>query len=163
MINQKIITTLVQINIMRNFILTIFTLFLFSGLTSQNQNPIKWNVVYKSVSATDGEIIINATIDNAWHTYSQRPTDAGPIPTSFKYTPSKDFDLEGKTEESNAHEEYVKAFEAKVYVFTGKAEFKQKVKVKKKGTIIAFKVEYMCCNDAMCLPPKTVDLSVKAQ
>ncbi len=147
---------------MRNFLLSVFTLFLFSGF-SQQQNPVKWSAVFKSISATEGEIIITAILDNGWHTYSQRPTDAGPIPTSFKFTASKDYDLVGKTEEGNAHEEYVKAFEAKIFVFNGKAEFKQKVTVKKKGAAISFKVDYMCCNDAMCLPPKTADLTVKAQ
>ena len=147
---------------MRNFILSLFTLLLFSGF-SQTQNPVKWSAVYKSISATEGEVIITAVLDKGWHTYSQRPTDAGPIPTSFKFTASKDFELEGKTEEGNAHEEYVKAFEAKIFVFNGRAEFKQKIKVKKKGASIAVKVDYMCCNDAMCLPPKTVDLTVKAQ
>ena len=124
---------------------------------------MKWNAVYKSISDSEGEIIITAEIEKNWHTYSQRPTDAGPIPTSFKFTESKDFETEGKTEESNAHEEFVKAFDAKIFVFTTKAEFKQKIKVKKKGANVSFKVEFMSCNDIMCLPPKTVDLTVKAQ
>jgi len=148
---------------MKNIILAISLLFLYSGAKSQTQNPVKWQTNYKSISATEGEIIITADIEKGWHTYSQRPTDAGPIPTSFKYTPSKDYEVIGKTEESNSHEEYVKAFEAKIFVFTGKAEFKQKIKVKKKGVAIVVKVEYMCCNDLMCLPPKTVDLNVKIQ
>ncbi len=148
---------------MKNILLSLFSLFLFAEAKSQAQNPVKWTATYKSISATEGEISINATIDNGWHTYSQRHTDAGPIPTSFKYTPTKDYELVGKTEESNAHEEFVKAFDAKIFVFTGKAEFKQKVKVKTKGASITFKVEYMCCNDMMCLPPKTIDLTVKAQ
>jgi thiol:disulfide interchange protein DsbD len=148
---------------MKKIILALFTFLLASKTNAQTQNPVKWSAVYKSISATEGEVIINAVIDNNWHTYSQRPTTDGPIPTSFKFTASKDFELVGKTEESNSHEEFVKAFDAKIFVFTGKAEFKQKVKVKTKGATISFKIEYMCCNDMMCLPPKTLDLSVKAQ
>lgn len=145
-------------------IILFFTVLLSIGtITSQVQNPVTWQATYKSISATEGEIIITATIEKGWHTYSQKESNAGPIPTSFKFTPSKDFELVGKTEESNAHEEFVKAFEAKIFVFSGKAEFKQKIKVKKKGATITIKVDYMCCNDAMCLPPKTIDLSVKAQ
>jgi len=139
--------------------------FIFTSLIqAQTQNPVTWTAAYKALSATEGEITITANIEKGWHTYSQRPTDAGPIPTSFTFPKSKDYELVGKTEEGNAHEEYVKAFEAKVFVFSGKAEFKQKVKLKSKGGFaILFKVEYMCCNDMMCLPPKTLDLSVKAQ
>lgn len=131
---------------------------------SQTQNPVTWTAIYKTVSATEGEILITANIEKGWHTYSQKPTEAGPIPTSFTFTKSKDYELVGKTEESNAHEEYVKAFEAKVFVFSGKAEFKQKVKMRSKaGFAIPLKVEFMSCNDMMCLPPKTIDLSVKTQ
>lgn len=135
------------------------------GLKSQNQqNPVQWFASYKAISATEGEIVINALIDKGWHTYSQRPTDAGPIPTAFAFTNQGNYELVGKTQESDAHEEFVKAFDAKIFVFTNKAEFRQKIKlVGKSGFIIPFKVEFMCCNDNMCLPPKTIDLSVKTQ
>jgi DsbC/DsbD-like thiol-disulfide interchange protein len=146
---------------MKNFILSLFAIFVVSQAAAQ-QNPVKWSATYKSLSAGEGEVIITADIEKGWHTYSQRPAPDGPIPTSFSFTPSKDYSLDGKTEESNPHEEYVKAFEAKMYVFNGKAEFKQKVKLNKKGISIPFKVEYMSCNDMMCLPPKTIELSVKA-
>lgn len=148
---------------MKNFLLSLFTIFTFSGAFAQQPNPVKWSAEYKTISATEGEIVITAILEKGWHTYSQRPTEAGPIPTSFAFTVNGDYELVGKTEEGNAHEEYVKAFEAKVFVFNNKAEFKQKIKVKKKGASIAFKVDYMCCNDMMCLPPKTIDLGVKAQ
>jgi hypothetical protein len=86
------------------------------------------------------------------------------LPTSFAFTKSAQYELLGKTEESEAHEEFVKAFEAKIFVFTGKAEFRQKIRHQGKGPLtVSFQVEYMCCNDMMCLPPKTVDLSVKVQ
>ncbi|MCW3076941.1 MAG: hypothetical protein JWO32_1550 [Bacteroidetes bacterium] len=149
---------------MKNLILILSFVFAFTGLQSQTQNPVSWHATYKSISKTEGEIIITALIENGWHTYSQRDTKAGPIPTSFKFIPSKQYSLIGKTEESNAHEEYVKAFEAKILVFTAKAEFKQKIKLTGKDIpVVNFKIEYMCCNDMMCLPPKTIDLSVKAQ
>jgi thiol:disulfide interchange protein DsbD len=142
-------------------------IFLFAFITfftgRSQQNPVTWQATYKSISASEGEVVITATIEKGWHTYSQRATDAGPIPTSFKFDPNKNYTLVGKTEESNAHEEYVKAFEAKIFVFTDKAEFRQKVKLNGKAATINCKVEFMSCNDMMCLPPKTVDLIVKAQ
>lgn len=139
-------------------------LFLFSAIILQaQQNPVSWFATYKKTGAAEGEITITANIEKGWHTYSQRPTDAGPIPTSFKYGDLKQFTLVGKTEESDAHEEFVKAFEAKIFVFSGKATFTQKVKLLGKNPIIKINVEYMCCNDNMCLPPKTVELNVKTE
>jgi hypothetical protein len=142
------------------FFALIFCTAVFSS-QAQSQNPVQWMAFYKSLTPTEGEIVITAMIDKNWHTYSQRPTDAGPIPTSFTFAASKQYQLVGKTEESDAHEEFVKAFEAKIFLFTNKAEFHQKIKLlTKPGFSIPFKVEFMSCNDMMCLPPKTIDLSV---
>ena len=133
----------------------------FTGF-SQVHNPVTWQAHYKPVAADEGEIVITARIEKGWHTYSQRPTTDGPIPTTFTFVPSDKYTLSGKTEESDAHEEFVKAFEAKIFVFTDKAEFRQKIKLKDKaGFSVPLKLEFMSCNDLMCLPPKTIDLSVK--
>lgn len=130
---------------------------------SQN-DPVSWKAEYKPTGDKSGEIVITGIIQPGWHTYSQRPTDAGPIPTSFTFTPMKQYRLEGKTEEADAHEEFVPAFEAKIFVFTGKAGFTQKIALTgAKGFVIPVKVEFMSCNDMMCLPPKTVELTVKVQ
>jgi hypothetical protein len=124
-------------------------------------NPVKWQAQYSDLTNNEGEITITATIDKAWHIYSQRPTDAGPIPTSFVFAPGKDFQLNGKTAEENPKEEFVKAFDAKLYVFEGKAVFKQKIKrLNTKPFTTLIKLEYMTCNDMQCLPPKTIELNV---
>lgn len=148
---------------MKFILFCLFAMTASMGL-SQAQDPVKWTVSYHPVSASEGEIVIHAAIDKGWHTYSQRPTDAGPIPTSFTFTPSKNYDTVGSVTESEAHEEFVPAFDAKIFVFTGKAEFRQKISIKAKpGFPVAVKVEYMTCNDMMCLPPKTAELTVKIQ
>lgn len=149
---------------MKKIIALCFGLFAFLNAHSQAPNPVSWMATYKSISASEGEIVITALIEKNWHTYSQRPTADGPIPTSFSFPLSKQYQLDGKTEESQAHEEYQEAFGAKVFLFSDKAEFRQKIKILGKGGFpISFKVEYMSCDDKMCLPPKTVDLSVKVQ
>jgi len=149
---------------MKKIFVVCIALFVFSNIFSQTKDPVKWAAIYKSISATEGEIIITASIDKNWHTYSQKPTTDGPVPTSFNFTASKQYQLVGKVEESAAHEEFDPAFGAKTSVFTDKAEFKQKIKLLgKTPATIPFKVEFMCCDDKMCLPPKTVDLSVKTQ
>ncbi len=149
---------------MKKILALCIPLFAFLTGMAQVQNPVKWIATYKSVSAAEGEILITATIDKTWHTYSQNAPADGPVPTSFSFPASKHYQLVGKAEEFGAHEEFDAAFGTKIVVFTGKAEFKQKVKLSAKGPLtIVFKVEFMCCDDKMCLPPKTVDLSVKVQ
>jgi DsbC/DsbD-like thiol-disulfide interchange protein len=139
-------------------------LFSFVNLNAQVQNPVSWTTSYKSTSATEGEITITAKIEKGWHTYSQRPTDAGPISTTFTFPPSSQYKLVGKTEENGSHEEFDKAFETKIFVFAEMAEFKQKIKLTgKAGFDLKFNVECTVCNDNMCLPPKMMDLKVRVQ
>lgn len=148
---------------MKKLIILSLSLLSFFGLNAQQQNPITWVASYKSISATEGEITITPKIEKGWHSYSQKVTADGPVPTSFKFTESKQYTLVGKTEEENVHEEFDKAFDAKIFVVTDKSSFKQKIKFAKAGFNVAFKLEFMCCNDQMCLPPKTTELTVKVQ
>jgi hypothetical protein len=129
---------------------------------AQQKNPVSWKASYTLKSATEGEITITGTIEKGWHTYSQRLTDAGPINTSFTFTPMKSYKLEGSIEDRGAHEEFDPAFDAKIFLFNDKAEFSQKIRLTGKGGFtLPFKVEYVCCNSSMCLPPNVVEVKVK--
>lgn len=146
---------------MKNLFLFLLSIITFGSFAQTPLKPVTWNASYVSTSATEGEIHFTATIDKKWHIYSQRPTDVGPIPTSFTVSPNADFELVGKVEEGEAHEEFVAAFDAKVFVFSEKAVFKQKIKLKnQKGTTIKSTLEFMTCNDVQCLPPTMIDFSI---
>ncbi len=138
-----------------------FLLFVSTFIGAQNREPVRWQAEYVKINDTEGEIKITGFIEKNWHTYSQKAVEDGPVPTSFTFTDSKNYSLIGAAEEFNVHEEYVQAFDTKLFLFSEKAEFKQKIKLlTKPGFPISFKVEYMCCDNTMCLPPKTIDLSV---
>lgn len=146
---------------LKRFFLICLGLFIFSKISSQN-NHISWTASYKAISATEGEILISGIIDQGWHTYSQQANDAVPFPTLISFKESKTYKLNGTAEENKAHEEFDAALNEKLMVFTDRAEFKQKVSLSSKAPqTIVFKVEYICCDNTKCLPPTTVDLSVK--
>ena len=146
---------------MKTFLLVIIVSLNFCSFSQIPLNPVMWKATYIDLPNGEGELSFTASIENKWHIYSQRPTDAGPIPTSFSITTTKDFVLVGKVQEENAHEEFVKAFDAKVFVFEKQAVFKQKIKrINNKAYIIKASLEFMTCNDAMCLPPKTITFDV---
>lgn len=148
---------------MKYLFLIISSLFSFISFSQNTLNPVTWKATYSDKGSNEGEIVITATIEDKWHTYSQRPTDAGPIPTSFTVVANEtNYIAIGKVEEQEAHEEYVKAFEAKVFVFEHQAIFKQKIKRKNlKPFTVTVNIEFMSCNDSQCLPPKTIDLTVQ--
>jgi thiol:disulfide interchange protein DsbD len=133
-------------------------------LSTAQQDPVAWEARYVSSSPSEGEIVITGKIEKGWHIYSQRPTDAGPIPTSFTLMPSTGFTLVDQPIEEGAQEEFDKAFGAKIYVFNQRAVLKQKIKLNgKPGFPIHVQLEFMSCNDMMCLPPKIIELTVKTQ
>ena len=99
-------------------IITSWLLILFSFfIKAQEQNPITWMANYKAINSSEGIIVITANIANGWHMFSQKPTDAGPVPTSFIFQPSKQFQLIGNTEEIGAKEEFIKEFDATLFLF----------------------------------------------
>ena len=146
---------------MRTLFLSIILACSAAGL-SQQKDPVKWSARYASTGEKTGEIHITGTIEKGWHTYSQRATDAGPVPTRITLAPSEQYKASGEPEEMGAVEELDPAFEAKLFVFHEKAEFKQKINLSGQvPLIIPITVEYMSCNNMMCLPPKTVSLQVQ--
>lgn len=147
---------------MRSFFISLMLLLNLAAFSQNQLTPVSWTLSYVDLPNNEGELVFKAKIDPKWHIYSQRPTDAGPIPTSFSITPAPGIELLGKVQETDAHEEYVAAFEAKVFIFEKEAVFKQKIKRKSAaGNKVSATVEYMTCNDRQCLPPKTVDLSAE--
>lgn len=139
---------------MKKLLFVLYSLCIFSAFSQSALKPVTWTATYIETSSTEGEIVLTASIEKKWHIYSQRPTDVGPIPTSFTVATSVNYDLIGKVNEGEAHEEYVAAFDAKVFVFSGEAVFKQKIKRKnKKSFSIEILFEFMTCNDVQCLPP----------
>ncbi len=120
-------------------------------------DPVKWDSKVKKLSDTEYEVTYTATIDDHWHFYSQNGGEDGPIATEFTFnTNSKDFELVGKTSESETIEVFEDAFQMKVNYFENKAVFKQKIKVLNPNLkSIAAEVMFQACDDSKCLPPET--------
>ena len=58
------------------FILLAFTFF----AQGQILNPVKWKSKVVQKSATEFELVMEATIENEWHMYSQFTPEGGPLP-----------------------------------------------------------------------------------
>lgn len=142
------------------FLLLCVSLSLVS-FSQEKVEPVVLKVSYIDRGNNECEIIFAATIADKHHIYSQRPTDAGPIATSFTITPNADYKAIDKVTEPEAHEAYEEVFDAKVASFEKEVIFRQKISRKSaKGFVISTAVEYTCCNDRMCLPPQTLQFMV---
>jgi hypothetical protein len=137
---------------------------IFSPVFSFSQvpaNPVKWEYSYEAAGETEGYIVVKASIDDKWHIYSQTQSSDGPIATSFVFDANADYEPVGKTQEPPAEKVYSEVFGAEVISFSKQVVFRQKIKRKNlKAFTLPAELEFMACNDNMCLPPKTVKFTV---
>jgi len=127
---------------------------------AQIESPVKWSYAAKKLNNNEAVIFLRATIQDGWHIYSLNVGDGGPIKTSFKFTPSKEYALVGTVAEPSPIKKYEDAFKMNVTYFEKTVTFQQKIKLKGSVSVIKGQLEYMTCNDKKCLPPEDVDFSV---
>lgn len=127
--------------------------------------PVKWTT--NVATASNGELQLNATatMQDGWHVYALTlPRNDGPLPTVFTFEPSGSYALLSGVIEEKPVEVEDPNFAMLVRYHGHKPVFTQRVK---RASAAAFQVkgtvEYMACNDRMCLPPTTVPLVFKVE
>lgn len=129
---------------------------------AQSSKQVSWTYSAKKIAAMTYEVHMTATIGGDYHLYAQDAGGDGPIPTTFTFTKSPLFSLNGAVQEKG---QLVKKFESAwnhdVKYYEKTVDFVQVVKLKSNiKTNLAGKVEFMVCNDHECLPPADVDIKV---
>jgi len=140
------------------------TLMFITPAGAQILRKVKWSFEGKKINQKEAEVILTATIDKGWHIYAQSlPPGDGPVPTSFKFVPSKTYVLEGKTQDvSKPVVEFDPTFKKNIGFYASSVQFKQRILVKT-GTApgpVKGSLEFMACSNSQCLPPETVEFSV---
>jgi len=127
------------------YILLLITFF----AQGQILNPVKWKTKVIQKSETEFELIMDATIENEWHMYSQFTPDGGALPTVFDFKNTKgNYTLVGKTKESPYKKVFNDIFEVDEYYFAKTAQFKQVIKVTNtKLKEVKVYVEYQACKE----------------
>jgi len=134
-------------------LLVIAVLFTMAGAVAQIYNPVKWSVASKKLNDKEAVVFIKATIDNGWHIYGLNVPDGGPISTSFSFTPSNDYSLNGKIGAPAPQSKFEKDFNMDVPYYNKEVVFQQKVKLTKNQSTVKGAVEFMACDAERCLPP----------
>lgn len=141
-----------------NKIIFIFSVFIISISTPVfAQSKVRWEARY---DAKTSEIVISAKIEAGWHLYStENKEDLGPVPTYFTFPKQRGLKLQGKIKEQAPIIAFDANFGATLGYHENYAEFRQKVRLRKIKAM-DFTVTYMVCDDAQCLPPIEVKLTV---
>ena len=124
-------------------------------------DPVKWSYSSEKINDKEFDLIITAKIDKGWHLYSQFIEEGGPIPTSFKFSPSTAYKFIGKvTESPKPVTAFDKNFNMQIAWHKDQAVFKQRISLNKPVTTILGVLEFMVCDDQRCLPPAEVEFQI---
>lgn len=136
----------------------VLTLFISFLLQSSLFAQIEWSFSYNEKSET---VELKATLEEGWHLYSQQiKNDLGPIPTSILFKTDDCFKLIGKTVEPESIKAYDPNFEGELNFFEKEVTFRQKIR-SAENCVINGAVDYMICNETMCLPPTVKEFTIK--
>src|SRR3546814_9645655 len=126
-------------------------------------DPVSWKYSARQACTGWAVVYIKAGIEQVGHVDSQHSGEGGPIPTSFKFTPSEDYERIGKVEEKSKVEKLMDPnFGIEVAYFSNEAIFEQRIRLKKPAATVKGVLEFMVCDDQRCLPPTEVEFSIKA-
>lgn len=140
-----------------------FLLFTVLGASAQIETPVTWSYAQKKISNTEAIVYLKATIQDGWHIYSQTVKPGGPVKTTIKFNPSKDFIKVGNTIEPKPLTKFEKVFDMNVGYFENQVVFQQKVKLKNPSAVVSGTIEFMVCDASKCLPPDEVKFSVQVK
>ena len=143
----------------------VLTLLFFTaaGAFAQIETPVTWSYAQKKISKTEAIVYLKATIQDGWHIYSQNVKPGGPVKTTIKFAPSKDFVKVGTTAEPKPLSKFEKVFDMNVGYFEKQVIFQQKIKLNKPETLVKGTIEFMVCDESRCLPPDEVQFSVQVK
>ena len=119
---------------MKKIIVLLSALFFVQFTFSQEfLDPVTWDVSVEKEEGNLYNILMTATLEKGWHTYSQKqfgPEFEGPIPTEFTFNASEStFKLVGTTKEPEIQPIYDPVFEMDVVYFSDKVTFIQQIEV----------------------------------
>ena len=135
-----------------------------TGIQAQQHQPIKWHVTAVSMSDRVAKLIFTANLEDGWHIYSQFIDEGGPLPTTFTFIPDHSYSLKGKVkEESTPVKQFDAVFLMNIAWYEDTVVFSQEVKLNGPTTTIKGKVEFMGCNNFMCLLPDEEGFSVEVK
>ena len=117
-----------------------------------------WVASLEKINASEYNLVLKAKIQDKWYLYSQiqdnKDSDDydGPYPTAFNYDPGDNYELVGKTNESDNMKRVRDAvFEMDVNKFSNEATFTQKIKITDFSKPVTAYFEYQTCDDKQCI------------
>ncbi len=139
---------------MRYLLLLLGFFFACSTVQAQSDDdPALWSHEVKQLSDTEYELVFKGKIFEGWHVYSQYTAEGGSLPSEFTFEKAgEEYELLGKTEESETITEYSDVFEVDETFFKKEAIFTQRIKLlSPEVSQISVNLFYQICKE-VCIP-----------
>jgi thiol:disulfide interchange protein DsbD len=142
---------------------------LLAAAQAPGQTAATWSASSKAAKVKPGgtfKVEVTAKIENGWHLYSiaQPPP---PVATKISLPAGQPFTLDGRVEGPAARVTFDQNFGINTELYDGSALFTVPVKAATEAPAgrqtIKVEARYQACNDQMCLPPKTVPLTLEVE
>ncbi len=132
----------------------------FAQMGSAKQ--VSWTFSSKKIGDKQYEVKMTATIAGNYHLYAQVAGVEGPVPTAITFTPNPLLTMDGKPQEQGKKiTKMEEAWGGKVNFYEKTVTFVQVIKAKTKAkTSLNGKIDFMVCNDELCLPPAEVPFKI---
>lgn len=138
------------------------TLLLLVTVVMAVQAQVSFTVKYKRVNPTTVDIVFTGTAQPGWHIYSTNIGEGGPTRATFGVDKIKGAKLKGGLKGGpGAKTMQDPIFEMPVTYYEGHATFTQRVELLDKDYELKGYLKYGACNDENCLPPTSVNATVK--
>jgi len=147
---------------MKKIAIILCALFLAVHISAEVLKPVKWSYDVKYNTDNEAVLIFKADIEKHWHIYDLKIEGDGPVPTTIIIAKNSNFTLKSAVVPiTKAVVKYDSSFMIKVGSYDKKAIFQAPIKIHAtKDFKITGTVEYMTCNDGMCLPPELIDFAI---
>ncbi|MFI5221820.1 MAG: cytochrome c biogenesis protein CcdA [Bacteroidia bacterium] len=157
----------------KRIIVFLFALSFFTCKNVSSQEPTilkknpSWKITIDKTEVKAGEeveITFTSEIEKNWYMYSSDfDPNLGPIAASITFTKHPSFSLVGKLKPVGSKKHYEDIWNGTVSIFTGKAVFKQRVKILTPNPVIKGSMEFQECNtvSGVCMPPFDPEFEVK--
>jgi thiol:disulfide interchange protein DsbD len=146
-----------------SFLSIIFLSLSLSGFAQMGSaKQVSWTFAAKKIGDKKYEVKMTATIAGNYHLYAQIAGVEGPIPTSITFTPNPLLTMDGKpVEQGKKITKMEEAWGGKVNFYEKTVTFVQVVNAKTKAkTSLNGKIDFMVCDDELCLPPAEVPFKI---
>ncbi|UJH67497.1 protein-disulfide reductase DsbD family protein [Allomuricauda sp. SCSIO 65647] len=123
------------------------------AFAQSDKEPVLWSHEVDKISDTEYKLVFRGKIAEGWHVYSQYTAEGGSLPSEFSFEKTgEDYELVGKTEESETITEYSDIFEVDETFFKKEAVFTQHIKLlRPEVNQITVNLFYQVCKE-VCIP-----------